>query len=411
VGASAKRHGIPASTLANWLRQADEEAENGEDLELDAFHDGRPRRRHTQNEYTERRQVGGGRRAARKKKVAKQYTPSQVAEVLDEVRASNVTEASRKFGVSRSTIYAWERKEELAAAGQGPSPTEGPDPSDIEAQRDMEILNEWHRQPGLGPSQIRNQLRRKGVKVAVQTVRRVMEEAGYRPPKVKRAGHDERFEAVRPNQLWHLDFTHRYINRASVFTLILLDDYSRFVVGHGIAEAERANVVISTFEEAVHRYGRPEMVLHDKGAAFWSWNGISRFTRLLTDMGVDQIPADHKEWNGKLEVFNGNLHKELFDVHRFHDVAEMRHRLAAHLHWYNYHRTNHALGGLLVPADRYHGRANEVLSAIESGQFPDGTGEPIPVADRLLDVLRVTSRGGQVQVYLMGQRLWPPDTQ
>ena len=37
---------------------------------------------------------------------------------------------------------------------------------------------EWHKHPGLGPSQIRNQLRRAGIKVAVHTVRRVMEDAG-----------------------------------------------------------------------------------------------------------------------------------------------------------------------------------------------------------------------------------------
>jgi hypothetical protein len=40
----------------------------------------------------------------------------------------------------------------------------------------------------------------------VTTARRVMEDAGYRPPKVKREPHDERFEAVRPNHLWHLDY-------------------------------------------------------------------------------------------------------------------------------------------------------------------------------------------------------------
>jgi hypothetical protein len=70
--------------------------------------------------------------------------------------------------------------------------------------------------------------------VNVNTARRVMEDAGYRPPKVKREPHDERYEAVRPNHLWHLDFVHRHINRSSTFTLILIDDYARFVVGHGV---------------------------------------------------------------------------------------------------------------------------------------------------------------------------------
>ena len=215
--------------------------------------------------------------------------------ILEWVASQGVSAASEKYNVSRYSIYDWKRKVERAAAGKGPSPTSGPAPAEIEAQRDKEILDEWHRHPGLGPSQIRNQLRRKGVKVAVQTVRRVMEDAGYRPPKVRRTAHDERFEAVRPNHTWHLDFLHRHINKTSTFTLVLLDDCSRYVVGHGVDDAERADLVIETFEEAVRRHGKPEMVLHDKGSAFWSWRGISRFTALLTELGIDQIAAEHKE--------------------------------------------------------------------------------------------------------------------
>ena len=141
---------------------------------------------------------------------------------------------------------------------------------------------------------------------------------------------------MRPNHLWHLDFVQRYIGKVSTFTLILIDDCSRYVVGHGVDDAERADMVVSTFEEATERHGRPERVMHDKGSAFWSWRGISRFTGLLTEMGIDVVVAEHKEWNGKVEVFNANLHKELFDAHRFYDVAEMRRRLEAHLHWYNH---------------------------------------------------------------------------
>jgi hypothetical protein len=85
-------------------------------------------------------------------------------------------------------------------------------------------------------------------------------------------------------------------------------------------------------------------------------------------MGIDDIVAEHKEWNGKVEAFNGNLHKELFDVQRFADVPEMKGALAEYLRWYNHERTHHALGGLLVPADRYYGRTTEVLARIEAGE-------------------------------------------
>ena len=344
-------------------------------------------------------------KASPKKRTARRYTPSEKAVILEDAAELGVSAASRKHEVTRFSIYGWQRKVRLAAAGEGESPTSGPDPADVEAQRDQEILRMWHQHPGLGPSQVRNQLRRQGVKVSVHTVRRVMEEAGYRPPKVRSKPHDERYEAIRPNHLWHLDFVQRWINRTSTFTLILIDDYSRFVPGHGVDDAERAEMVIRTFEDAVTRHGKPEMVMHDKGSAFWSWRGISRFTALLAELGIDQIVAEHKEWNGKVEVFNGNLAKELFDAHRFYDLAEMKRRLSSHLHWYNHRRTHHALGGLLVPADRYYGRVEEVMARIEAGAGGSAHTDMLDLRDRELELFRVVSRDGRPEIWLMGQLL------
>lgn len=335
--------------------------------------------------------------------VAKSWTPSQRAEILDHAATHGVSATSEKFKVSRFSIYEWQRKVSAAAAGEGDSPTSGPAPSEIEARRDKEILDEWHRHPGLGPSQIRNQLRRAGVKVSVHTARRVMEEAGYRPPKVKRHPHDERYEAVRPNQYWHLDFLHRNINRSSVFTLVILDDFSRFAVGSGLDDAERADMVIGTFEAAVARHGRPDEVIHDKGSAFWSWKGISRFTALLVELGIDQVPVEYKELNGKSEVFNANLAKELFNVDRFASVSELRRRLESHLHWYNHRRTHHSLGGLLVPADRYYGRVEEAMSRIEAGVGGDIHGDLL--RDRCLELFKVVSKDGVPEIWLLGKKL------
>jgi putative transposase len=379
---AAARHKVPVSTLQNWARkqrpQEPEPAIEPRDAKTGA-----------------------------KRTVAKVYTPSQRAEILERVATDGPSAAAAAFGVSRFAIHEWRKKLARAAKGEGPSPTSGSAAVEIEAQRDQEILAEWKKHPGLGPSQIRNQLRAKCVKVSVNTVRRVMEDAGYRPPKVRRQPHDQRYEAVRPNHIWHLDFVHRHIHRATTFTLILIDDHSRYVVGHGVDEVERADMVIETFEEAVRRHGKPEMVMHDKGGAFWSWRGISRFTALLTELGIDQIVAEHKEWNGKVEVFNANLHKEFFDVQRFFDVGEMKRRLAAHLHFYNHARTHHALGGLLVPADRYFGRAEEVLARIESGVPRDQT-DALELRDRCLELFKVASTNGVPEIWLMGQRLLPP---
>jgi len=413
VTAASKQLGIAFGTVNNWTYLARKRASQAAALPVQRGPESRPAPSPVEavarvDEPPVRQAAPEPVATSVKRSAERRYTPSQKATILEYAAENGVTMAAKHHDVSRFSIYQWRRKLRLAAEGKGDSPTSGPAPAVVEALRDREILNLWHKHPGLGPSQIRNQLRRTGVKVAVNTVRRVMEDAGYRPPKVKRTGHDERYEAVRPNHLWHLDFVQRYINRASTFTLILLDDHSRFVVGHGVDDAERADLVVSTFEEAVARHGKPEAVMHDKGAAFWSWRGISRFTSLLTELGVDQVVAKHKEWNGKIEVFNGNLAKELFNQHRFYDVAEMKRRLNAHLHFYNHRRTSHALGGLLVPADRYYGMEQEVLARIEAGAGP---GPDLPdLRDRLLELFKVVSRDGQPEIWLMGQRLlgFPP---
>jgi putative transposase len=410
VCAAAEEHDVPESCVSRWAKAAG--VKRGTPRQPSPPQRAKePRQRSAaaaqQANEAPPRDSGGEARRTQRARVAKSYTPSQKAMVVEDAAKDGVTVASKKHGVSRFSIYDWQRRVKKAAAGEGPSPTSGPAPKDIEQRRDEEVLEEWKQHPGLGPSQIVNQLRRRNVRVSVHTARRVMEEAGYRPPKVERQKHERRYEAVRPNHLWHLDFVQRYIGRASTFTLIVIDDCSRFVVGHGVDDAERADMVIGTFEQAVARHGRPERVMHDKGSAFWSWRGISRFTELLVEMGIDPIVAEHKEWNGKVEVFNANLHKELFDAHRFYDVAEMRRRLDAHVHWYNHGRTHHALGGLLVPADRYYGRAEEVLARIEAGAGRE-EGDGVELRERCLDLFKVTSRGGVPEVWLLGQRLLGP---
>jgi len=405
VCAAAEKHAVPQSCVSRWATAAGVERSVGRQTSDTASADA-PGSSAEARTRAPAASMPPAKRTLRAR-VAKSYTPSQKGVILEDAATDGVTAAAEKHEVSRFSIYDWQRKVKKAAAGEGPSPTSGPAPKDIEEKRDAEILEEWKKHPGLGPSQIVNQLARRNVRVSTHTVRRVMEDAGYRPPKVERQKHDRRYEAVRPNHLWHLDFVQRYIGKTSTFTLILIDDCSRFVVGHGVDDAERADMVIQAFEQAVEKHGRPERVMFDKGSAFWSWRGISRFTALLTEMGVDSIVAEHKEWNGKVEVFNANLHKELFDAHRFYDVAEMRRRLETHLHWYNHARTHHALGGLLVPADRYYGRAEQVLARIEAGAGRE-VGDGVELRERCLELFKVTSRGGVPEVWLLGQRLLGP---
>jgi len=339
-------------------------------------------------------------------KVAKVYTPSQRAQILEYAAKHGPTAAEKKFGACRFSIREWKRKTAAAAAGgTAPAPTTGPDTNPAD-ERESRVLKEWRAHPGLGPSQVRNQLRRAGYKVSVHSCRVVMEKHGYVTPTIRRESADDNYyEATRPNALWHLDFLHRYVHKQLVYVLLLVDDYSRFITGAALWDGERSAAVIETFEAAITRHGRPEKAMSDGGSAFYAWRGVSQFTRLLEELEVDQLIAKKPQSNGKLENLNANIQKELFNVEKFFDLGEAQRRLHAWVAFYNFRRTHHALGGLLVPADRFFGRSDDVLAQLEAGQGVDGNVEPVPVGERLLDLFRVTSRAGQLEIWLMGQKL------
>jgi transposase InsO family protein len=340
---------------------------------------------------------------------AKVYTPSQRREALEVASKIGATAAAKQLGMARFSIYDWQRKAALEAKGEATGTLISGTDENKASARDHLILSVWKAHPGLGPSQVRNQLRRQGHKVSVHTVRCVLDDNGYVTPKIRsQSSHDQRYEAVRPNQLVHLDFLHRHVHKQKVYVLILLDDYSRFIVGGALWDGERVAAVQETFLEAVNRHGKPEKVMSDGGSAFYAWKGLSQFTRLLEELEVDQIIAKTPQVNGKLEVLNANIQKELFDKESFFDLGEAQRRLSAWIDFYNFRRTHHALGGLLVPADRYFGRADRVLASIESGALPDGIGEPIAPGERHLDLFRICSHRGQVELYLMGHRFSLP---
>ncbi len=419
--AAAKQLGIPMGTLSYWAHVAQLQAEKGKDPGKAAMGGSSDQARPGQgavaapssdprSSVAEKTLPAAPTSPRPGRQVAKFYSPSERARALEYAAEHGPTAASRQFGVSRFSLREWQRRAQQHAQGKRPdSPIVGSDAHPA-VERDRRIVAEWKEHPGLGPSQVRNQLRRQGLKVSVHTVRCVMEEHGYVTPKARRSdpGHDRRFEAARPNQMWHLDFLHRHIHKQKVYTLLIVDDFSRYIVGGALWDGERAAAVIETFSDAVGRHGCPRSAMSDGGSAFYSWRGVSQFTGLLEELEVDQIIAEEPQTNGKLENLNGNIQKELFNQETFFDLGEAQRRLKAWIGFYNFRRTHHALGGLLVPADRYFGRQDEVLAQIEAGHPPEGLGEPIPVAERQLDLFRITSRGGQVEIHLMGRRIELP---
>lgn len=361
-------------------------------------------------------------------KKGRRYSAGEREAILADAKELGVAESAAMHGCSSWTIRRWQRIEaapkravavtqtEASPLAVGGSPIDGDgDESSgaadtsapsamVQEERRQLILAIWRQQPGLGPSQIRNQLRRKGFKASVNTVREVMESHGYVQPRLRRRESTQSYEAVRPRQLYHLDFAQFFVHRQRQSLLLMIDDYSRFIPGFALLRSEHADGVIEAFEESVARYGKPEGVMSDRGSAFHSWKGLSRFERLLEEHGIDHFLAREARVNGKAERLVAAVQKELVHRVEFADLADAAAQIGRWVRFYNYKRTHHSLGGLLVPADRFHGFADETLARIERGQGADLEALVDP-SDRTLELFKVVSIRGKTEVYLMGSKL------
>lgn len=346
----------------------------------------------------------------------RRYSVAEKKAILERVAGDGVSAAAEAFGVARWSIYDWQRRcRSAAVAKSDPDAALAPRSSrpahiagKLSEERHHLIAETWLKNQALGPRQVRNVLRRNhALRVGTSTVRRVMEEQGYVPPKIKvERRPSRRYEAVRPNQQWHLDFVQFYLHKAKLFLLLIEDDYSRFLPGWALCEGERAEPVIEAVEAAIARHGKPEQMVVDGGSAFFSWRGESQLERLCGDYGIDFIKATKRGSNSKLEALNANVRKELLSRLELADVADGRLEVARWAHGYNYERVHEGLGGLLVPADRYFGRVDEVLAQLERGE-PVVVPGPLSPDARALELFRVVSRGGRPELWLLGERVWP----
>jgi len=281
-------------------------------------------------------------------KTRRRYSRSEKRQILALADEFGSTEVHKKLGVSYDTIARLLRRSKRR------SPEEV---SEVPARYSV-ILEVMKQHPGMGPMQIRDWLaRHNGLRMGVNTVREVMERAGWVPPLVRKKeflpGQFRRYEAVRRNVMWHGDFLHSFINTCKVYILFIQDDHSRFITGFVVIDGEKADGVINMMQKTIETHGKPECFMADRGSAFRSWRGIGRLTRYLEELGIDQHVAEEPRINGKIENLNQQVQKELLNVRRFTSLAEFETGLADWVEHFNFRRCHQGLGKLQVPADRY----------------------------------------------------------
>jgi putative transposase len=162
---------------------------------------------------------------------------------------------------------------------------------------------------------------------------------------------DRHFDPVGPDRLWVMDVTEHPTAEGKVYVAVVIDAFSRRVVGWSIADHIRSELVVDAVQMAIWRRRPPEgqTVAHsDHGAQYTSWafGRRLRSAGLLGSMGSIGDCFD----NSVAESFFGTLQLELLDEHCW----STRHQLALAIFdwieaWYN-PRRRHSYCGMLSPA-------------------------------------------------------------
>ena len=257
---------------------------------------------------------------------------------------------SRLLGVSASGFYAWLKR-----------------PLSRRAVVDIALtakIHAIHRRSGeaYGAPSIHAELADEhGIRVGRKRVARLMRAAGLKglqPPKyvtttvsdpeADRALDkvDRDFSAEGPDRLWVADITYVPTWAGFLYLAIVLDVWSRRIVGWSMANHLRAQLVLDALDMAIAQR-RPESVIHhsDKGSQYTSYafGKRCREAGIVPSMGSTGDAYD----NAMAESFFATLEREVINRRRFKSQVQARMAIFQWLEgWYNPHRRHSSLGYL-----------------------------------------------------------------
>ncbi len=265
----------------------------------------------------------------------------------DHQAAYPVATMGRCLGVSVSGFYAWRQ----------PAPS-------TRAQHDTALaplIQQSHaRSDGTyGAPRILADLREAGQRVGQKRVARLMRLAGLvgvsrrrgvsttRRGAVETAAADlvqRAFTATAPNQLWVADITYVPTWAGVLYLAVVLDVYSRRIVGWAMATHLRTELVLDALTMAITQR-RPQQVIHhsDQGCQYTAL----AFGQRCTELGVRPSRGSVGDCydNARAESFFATLKCELLARWRFATQAEARLAIFRFIEaWYNPHRRHSALG-------------------------------------------------------------------
>jgi transposase InsO family protein len=162
---------------------------------------------------------------------------------------------------------------------------------------------------------------------------------------------DRQFVQCAPNRLWVTDITEHPTREGKVYCAVVLDAYSRRVVGWSIDSHQDAALVTNALSMAIH--GRElEMgtVIHsDQGTQFTSWafTARARESGLLPSMGSVGDRFD----NAVIESFWGRMQVELLNRKKWRTRIELANAIFEHLEVFHNRQRRHSSLGMRSPIE------------------------------------------------------------
>ena len=203
----------------------------------------------------------------------------------------------------------------------------------------------------------------RGIRVGHNAVAMLMQRAGiagrmgarrWRGPSLVTAEDlvDRVFQRECPNQLWLTDITEHPTREGKVYCAVVLDAFSRRVVGWSIAHNPTAALTCNALGMAIEQReaARGETVIHsDHGTQFtaWAFTERARKSGLLPSMGSVGDCYD----NAMIEAFWSRMQVELLDTCRWKTRVELANAIFEYIEVFHNRRRRHSSLGMLTPIE------------------------------------------------------------
>ena len=226
--------------------------------------------------------------------------------------------------------------------------------------------------PFAGARMLRDMLRLEGFdvgRVHVSTLMRKMGvEALYRKPRTTLRHPAHRIypyllrdlNIYRPNQVWAMDITYIPMAKGFVYLTVVLDWHTRRVLSHRVSNTMDVSFCLDTVEEAIQKYGAPDIMNTDQGSQFTG----DGFIGLLKDNEIE-ISMDGKgSWRDNVFVerlWRSVKYEEVY-LHAYASIKEARNGIGKYLQFYNSRRPHSSLDGQ-VPDQVYFNGPSVVKAA------------------------------------------------